>query len=103
MPTNPNFQPVTILYASNLNAAFANVVNVAGDTMTGTLFIANANPSLVASNGVIANTLSVNTSIFAGTIQTTGAATFSSLTVNSDIRIAGNITMGGTGTTTVNA
>lgn len=41
MPVITNFQNGNVLYAQNLNSAFANTVNVSGDNITGSLSIQN--------------------------------------------------------------
>lgn len=63
--TVTTFQPGAVLYAANLNTAFANTVNIAGDTMTGPLTLT----FFKTTNGVSYANGGLNTSSTINTVQ----------------------------------
>ncbi len=63
--THTTFQAGSILYAANLNSAFANAVNTAGDTMTGSLIL----PAFYTTGGVSYANGGINTSSTINTVN----------------------------------
>jgi len=89
--TITSFQPGSILYAANLNTAFANAVNIAGDTMTGTLIL----PTFQTTGGVSYANGGMNTTSIINTVRlnVAGMNVYSTVTAafnqaNTDLTLA---------------